>query len=159
MRGTPCKKIMGNKPQVCSAIIIQSSARNDLLHQGQTADVSINRAKTGTFSIETPGTLMGGLVWFDKIFQACQGPTSFIAYERGLMIFEYSHVFRSLVVLSCEIGLASENSFSFTSYIVSNIMIPIMLSLMLFRKHACQFEKRTHLPRESWSRLFYSFLQ
>jgi hypothetical protein len=36
---------------------------------------------------------MGGLVWFDKIFQACQGPTSFIAYERGLVIFEYSHVF------------------------------------------------------------------
>jgi hypothetical protein len=33
--------------------------------------------------------------WFDKIFQACQGPTSFIAYERGLVIFEYSHVFRS----------------------------------------------------------------
>jgi hypothetical protein len=32
---------------------------------------------------------MGGLVWFDKIFQACQGPTSFIAYERGWVIFEY----------------------------------------------------------------------
>jgi hypothetical protein len=29
---------------------------------------------------------MGGLVW---------GPTSFIAYARGLVIFEYSHVFRS----------------------------------------------------------------
>jgi hypothetical protein len=38
---------------------------------------------------------MGGPVWFDKIFQACHGPTSFIAYERGLVIFEYSHVFRS----------------------------------------------------------------
>jgi hypothetical protein len=38
---------------------------------------------------------MGGLVWFDKIFQACQGPTSFRAYERGLVIFEFSHVFRS----------------------------------------------------------------
>jgi hypothetical protein len=38
---------------------------------------------------------MGGLVWFYKIFQACQGPTSFIAYERGWVIFEYSHVFRS----------------------------------------------------------------
>jgi hypothetical protein len=38
---------------------------------------------------------MGGLVWFDKIFQACQGPTSFIAYERGLVIFEHSHIFRS----------------------------------------------------------------
>jgi hypothetical protein len=38
---------------------------------------------------------MGGLVWFDMIFQACQGPTSFIAYERGWVIFEYSHVFRS----------------------------------------------------------------
>jgi hypothetical protein len=40
---------------------------------------------------------MGGLVWFDKIFQACQGPTSFMAYmyERGWVIFEYSHVFRS----------------------------------------------------------------
>jgi hypothetical protein len=37
------------------------------------------------------------VVWFDKIFQACQGPTSFIAYEyeRGWVIFEYSHVFRS----------------------------------------------------------------
>jgi hypothetical protein len=40
---------------------------------------------------------MGGLAWFDKIFQACQGPTSFIAYERGWVIFEYSAV----VVLSC----------------------------------------------------------
>jgi hypothetical protein len=38
---------------------------------------------------------MGGLVWVDKIFQACQGPTSFIAYESGWVIFEYSHVFRS----------------------------------------------------------------
>jgi hypothetical protein len=38
---------------------------------------------------------MGGLVWFDEIFQACQGPTSFIAYERGWVIFEYSHGFRS----------------------------------------------------------------
>jgi hypothetical protein len=38
---------------------------------------------------------MGGLVWFDKIFQAFQGPTSFIAYERCWVIFEYSHVFRS----------------------------------------------------------------
>jgi hypothetical protein len=36
-----------------------------------------------------------GLVWFDKTAQACQGPTSFVAYERGLVIFEYSHVFRS----------------------------------------------------------------
>jgi hypothetical protein len=26
--------------------------------------------------------MMGGLVWFDKTVQACQGPTSFIAYER-----------------------------------------------------------------------------
>jgi hypothetical protein len=32
---------------------------------------------------------------FDKIFQAFQGPTSFIAYERGWVIFEYSHIFRS----------------------------------------------------------------
>jgi hypothetical protein len=38
---------------------------------------------------------MGGLVWFDKTVQTCQGPTPFIAYERGLVIFEYSHVFRS----------------------------------------------------------------
>jgi hypothetical protein len=38
---------------------------------------------------------MGGLVWFDKIFQACQWPPSFIAYERGWVIFEYSRVFRS----------------------------------------------------------------
>jgi hypothetical protein len=50
------RKIMGNKPQVSSAIIIHSPLQiswNDLLHQGQTADVSIIRAKTGTFSIET----------------------------------------------------------------------------------------------------------
>jgi hypothetical protein len=49
------RKIMGNKPQVSSAIIIHSPLqipRNDLLYQGQTADVSIIRAKTGTFSIE-----------------------------------------------------------------------------------------------------------
>jgi hypothetical protein len=38
---------------------------------------------------------MGGLVWFDKTVQACLGPTSFIAYERGLVILEYSHVIRS----------------------------------------------------------------
>jgi hypothetical protein len=75
----------GNKPQVSSgsAIIIHSPLQiswNDLLHQGQTADVSIIRAKTGWYS---PDTLMGGLVWFDKIFQACQGPKAFLAYEWG----------------------------------------------------------------------------
>jgi hypothetical protein len=45
------RKIMGNKPQVSSAIIIHSPLQiswNDLLYQGQTADVSIIRAKTGT---------------------------------------------------------------------------------------------------------------
>jgi hypothetical protein len=52
------RKIMGNKPQVSSAIIIHSPLHwqiswNDLLYQGQSADVSIIRAKTGTFSIET----------------------------------------------------------------------------------------------------------
>jgi hypothetical protein len=50
------RKIMGNKPQVSSAIIIHSPLQiswNDLLHQGQTVNVSIIRAKTGTFSIET----------------------------------------------------------------------------------------------------------
>jgi hypothetical protein len=50
------RKIMGNKPQVSSAIIIHSPLQiswNDLLHHGQTADVSIIRAKTGTLSIET----------------------------------------------------------------------------------------------------------
>jgi hypothetical protein len=101
--GNTMRKIMGNKPQVSSAIIIHSPLHiswNDLLHQGQTAGVSIIRAKTGTFSIETldvhlHGTLMGGLIWLDMIFQACQGPASFIAYERGLVIFEYSLVFRS----------------------------------------------------------------
>jgi hypothetical protein len=36
-----------------------------------------------------------GRFGFDKTVQAYQGPTSFIAYERGLVIFEYSHVFRS----------------------------------------------------------------
>jgi hypothetical protein len=47
---------MGNKPQVSSAIIIHSPLQiswNDLMYQDQTADVSIIRAKTGTFSIET----------------------------------------------------------------------------------------------------------
>jgi hypothetical protein len=49
---------------------------------------------------------MGGLVWFDKIFQACQGPTSFIAHERGWVIFEYPHVFRSggSVMIFSQIG-------------------------------------------------------
>jgi hypothetical protein len=47
---------------------------------------------------------MGGLVWFDEIFQACQGPTSFIAYERGWGIFEYSHVFRSGGSLMISLG-------------------------------------------------------
>jgi hypothetical protein len=52
------RKIMENKPQVSSAIIIHSPLQiswNDLLHQGQTADVSIIRANTGTHSIETFG--------------------------------------------------------------------------------------------------------
>jgi hypothetical protein len=47
---------MGNKPQVSSAIIIHSPLQiswNDLLHQVQTADISMIRAKAGTFSIET----------------------------------------------------------------------------------------------------------
>jgi hypothetical protein len=50
------QKIMGNKLQVSSAIIIHCPLEiswNDLLHQGQTAYVSIIRAKTGTLSIET----------------------------------------------------------------------------------------------------------
>jgi hypothetical protein len=50
------RKIMGNKPQVSSAIIIHSPLQiywNDLVYQCQIADVSIIRAKTGTFSIET----------------------------------------------------------------------------------------------------------
>jgi hypothetical protein len=54
--GNTMRKIMGNKPQVSSAIIIHSPLQiswNDLLHRGQTADVSIIRAKTRTFSIET----------------------------------------------------------------------------------------------------------
>jgi hypothetical protein len=54
--GNTMRKIMGNKPQLTLAIIIHSPLQiswNDLLHQGQTADVSIIRAKTGTFSIET----------------------------------------------------------------------------------------------------------
>jgi hypothetical protein len=54
--GNTMRKIMGNKPHVSSAIIIYSPLKiswNELLHQGQTADVSIIRAKTGTFSIET----------------------------------------------------------------------------------------------------------
>jgi hypothetical protein len=54
--GTPCERSWGNKPQVSSAIIIHSPLQiswNDLLLQGQTADISIIRAKTGTFSIET----------------------------------------------------------------------------------------------------------
>jgi hypothetical protein len=50
------RKIMGNKTQVSSAIFIHSTLQiswNDLLHQVQTADVSIIRSKTGTLSIET----------------------------------------------------------------------------------------------------------
>jgi hypothetical protein len=46
---------------------------------------------------------MGGLVWFDKTVQACQGPTS-TAYERGLVIFEHSHVFRSGGSLMCVVS-------------------------------------------------------
>jgi hypothetical protein len=56
--GNTMRKIMRNKPQVSSAIIIHSPLQiswNDLLYQGQTADVSIIRAKTGTFRIETLG--------------------------------------------------------------------------------------------------------
>jgi hypothetical protein len=48
--GNTMRKIMGNKPQVSSATIIHSPLQipwNDLLYQGQTADVSIIRAKTG----------------------------------------------------------------------------------------------------------------
>jgi hypothetical protein len=54
--GNTMRKIMGNKPQVSSAMIIHSPLQiswSDLLHQGQTADVSIIRAKTGTHSIKT----------------------------------------------------------------------------------------------------------
>jgi hypothetical protein len=60
--GNTMRKIMGNKPQVSSAIIIHSPLQiswNDLLHLGQTADVSIIRAKTGTFSIETLDVHLG----------------------------------------------------------------------------------------------------
>jgi hypothetical protein len=42
--GNTMRKIMGNKPLVSSAIIIHSPLQiswNDLLYQGQTADVSI----------------------------------------------------------------------------------------------------------------------
>jgi hypothetical protein len=71
MRGTvnTMRKIMANKPQVISAIIIHNLLQipwNDLLHQGQTADVSIIRAKTGTFSIET---LDVHLWWFSHDLQ------------------------------------------------------------------------------------------
>jgi predicted amidohydrolase len=34
-------------------VYMRGTSWNDLLHQGQTADVSIIRAKTGSFSIET----------------------------------------------------------------------------------------------------------
>jgi hypothetical protein len=97
------RKIMGNNPQVSTAIIIHSPLQissNDLLHQGQTADRCFyNYSQDRYFEHRntwcSPGTLMEGLVWFDKIFQVCHGPTSFIAYERGWVIFEFSHVFRS----------------------------------------------------------------
>jgi hypothetical protein len=73
------QKIMGNKLQVSSAIIIHSPLQiswNDLLHQGQTADVSISRPKTGTLSIETLDVHLAPrwVAWFG-------GPTAFIAYE------------------------------------------------------------------------------
>jgi hypothetical protein len=54
--GNTMRMIMGTKPQVSLAIIIHSPLQitcNDLLYQGQAVDVSIIRAKTGTFSIET----------------------------------------------------------------------------------------------------------
>jgi hypothetical protein len=56
MRGTPIRKIMGNKPTGKLGYNIHSPLQiswNDLLYQAQTADVSIIRANTGTFSIET----------------------------------------------------------------------------------------------------------
>jgi hypothetical protein len=60
------RKIMGNKPQVAQLLLSSplQISWNDLLHLGQTADVSIIRAKTGTLSIETLGHLDGrpGLV-------------------------------------------------------------------------------------------------
>jgi hypothetical protein len=49
MRGTPCERSW-EISQLHSPLQI---SWNDLLHQGQTADVSIIRDKTGTFSIET----------------------------------------------------------------------------------------------------------
>jgi hypothetical protein len=50
--GNTMQNIMGNKPQVKLSYNYPQSW-NDLLHQDQTADVAIIRAKTGIFSIET----------------------------------------------------------------------------------------------------------
>jgi hypothetical protein len=53
------------------------------------------RAKTGTFSIETLDVHLAP--WWEAWFGSIRSSrhTSFIAYERGWVIFEYSHVFRS----------------------------------------------------------------
>jgi hypothetical protein len=91
---------MGNKPQVSSAIIIHSPLQiswNDVLHQGQTADVSIIRAKTGTFSIETLDIHLapdGREARFGLIRPSRHARGQPLTYERGLVIFEYFH-FRS----------------------------------------------------------------
>jgi hypothetical protein len=85
--GNTTRKIMGNKPQVSSAIIIHRHLQiswNDLLYQGQTADVSIIRAKTGTFSIETLIDVHLA-PWWEAWFGLIRSSrhTSFVAYERG----------------------------------------------------------------------------
>jgi hypothetical protein len=79
--GNTMRKIMGNKPQVSSAVIIQSSAN---ILEWPSAP-----------GLETLDVHLAP--WWDAWFGLIRSSrhTSFIAYERGWVIFEYSHVFRS----------------------------------------------------------------
>jgi hypothetical protein len=72
---------------------------------------------------------------FDKTIQACQGPTSFIAYERGLLIFEYSHVFRSGGSLVCTLPCTFRESQHFCDKL----------------KHRCKFWPKNFIYGIVWN--------
>jgi hypothetical protein len=87
MRGTPCERSW----EISSAIIIHSLLQiswNDLLYQGQTADVSIIRAKTGTFSIEILYVHLAP--WWEAWFGLIRSSRHAMGQP-----LSYSHVFRS----------------------------------------------------------------
>jgi hypothetical protein len=100
------RKIMGNKPQVSSARIIHSPLQiswNDLLYQGQTADVSIIRAKTGTFSLEILDVHLASWweAWFGLIRSSRHArgqPLSYLVREVGWYLS--IPMFFAVVVLS-----------------------------------------------------------